>query len=113
MYYRKRVIPPKTQRAIKKDAGHNESDRLKAIALGYEPERDDAPCVIASGSGKTAERIIAIANDNNIPIQEDPILVAALSGVDLGSTIHPEFYAVVAEILAYIYRIRSKPIQGT
>jgi flagellar biosynthesis protein len=80
----------------------------KAVALGYEPNKDDAPRVLASGKGKIAEQIIEIAKKNDIPIQDDPILTAALMEIDINKTIPPELYRVVAEVLSYIYRIQHK-----
>ena len=79
-----------------------------ATALGYDPEKDAAPVVLASGKGETAERIIALAQEYGIPIREDPVLAAALETVDINQTIPVELYSVVAEVLAYVYRIRSK-----
>lgn len=84
---------------------------VQAVALKYEPEKDDAPCLIAKGRGEIAERIIEKAREIGIPIQEDPMLVAALYKMDLYQTIPPELYEVVAEVLAYIYRIRKSLAQ--
>jgi flagellar biosynthesis protein len=86
--------------------------RVTATALGYEPGVDGAPRILAAGKGLIAEQIIALAQANGIPIREDPVLAAALATVDVNEEIPPELYRVVAEILAYIYRIRLK-YQGT
>ena len=82
--------------------------RKQAVALGYDTNNDSAPRVLASGSGKTAEQIIALANAHNVIIREDPILVEALSKVELGAVIPPELYLVIAEILAYVFRIQER-----
>lgn len=84
------------------------SHRTRAVALGYDTARDEAPRLLASGEGLIADRIIALARDNGIPIHEDPALAAALATVDLDATIPPELYAVVAEVLAYIYRVSGR-----
>jgi flagellar biosynthesis protein len=81
--------------------------RPRAVALGYDPEQDSAPRVLAAGQGVLAEQIIALARQNGIPIREDPILAAALASVDVDELIPPELYLVVAEVLAYIYRLRQ------
>lgn len=86
----------------------NDDDKQKAVALGYEPGKDDAPRVLASGKDKIAEQIIAIAKKNGIPIKDDPILTSALMEIDINQTIPPELYRVVAEVLSYIYRIQQK-----
>ncbi len=83
---------------------------LRATALGYDPDLDEAPRVLASGQGKVAEQIIALAQSKGIPIREDPLLASALAEVDINEVIPPELYTVVAEILAYIYRIQNRRI---
>jgi len=82
--------------------------RSAAAALQYESATDNAPKVVASGHGKVAEQIIALAQKNNIPIYDDPALAAALSTVDVGAEIPPEMYLVVAEVLAYVYRVTGR-----
>ena len=81
---------------------------LMATALQYDPENGGAPRVVASGQRKVAEKIIAEAKKNNITIYEDSALTAALSNVNLGEEIPEELYQVVAEVLAYIYRVTDK-----
>ncbi len=66
--------------------------------------------MVASGQRKIAEQILAEARKHNIPIHEDPELTAALASVNLGSEIPPELYPVIAEVLAYIYRVTNKHI---
>jgi len=82
-----------------------------AIALEYNPDEDSAPRVIASGRGEIADKILQIAQANQIPIKEDPVLAQALSLVDLEEEIPPELYAVVAEVLGWVYRLRKKNIE--
>ena len=43
----------------------------KAVALGYNKERDNAPKILASGKGELANNIIQVAKEHNIPIKED------------------------------------------
>jgi flagellar biosynthesis protein len=85
---------------------------ITAAALGYDPVKDAAPRLLASGSGRVAQQIIDIANANGIPLREDPILAAALSQIDVNEEIPQELYSVVAEVFAYIYRIREKRMNG-
>lgn len=80
----------------------------KAVALGYEANKDSAPRVLASGRGYVGEKILALAQQNNIPIHKDPLLADALSSLAVDDLIPPELYQVVAEVLAYVYRIREK-----
>lgn len=80
----------------------------KAVALKYEKSKDRAPRVTAKGARKIAERIIELAREKGIPITEDPDLVGALMKLDLQEQIPEELYKVVAEILAFAYRINKK-----
>jgi flagellar biosynthesis protein len=91
-------------------AGYGEQERPRAIALGYDPEKDDAPRVLASGQGVLAENIIATARSHGIPVREDPVLAVALADVQIDQVIPPELYALVAEVLAYVYRIQKRRI---
>ena len=86
-----------------KNSGKN-SSRPQAVALRYDRSRDQVPVVIGKGSGLLAERIIALAREHDIPIHEDADLVEILSLLDLNAEIPPTTYAVVAEVLAFIYR---------
>ena len=82
----------------------------KAVALKYDKNKDRAPRVTAKGSRKIAERIIGLAEGKGIPISEDPDLVGALMKLDLDDEIPQELYTVVAEILAFAYRLNKKTI---
>jgi flagellar biosynthesis protein len=84
------------------------SRRSRAIALGYDPEKDLAPRILASGQGVIAEQIVNIARANGILIRDDPVLTAALSNVAVGDLVPPELYALVAEVLAYVYRLKDR-----
>ena len=77
--------------------------RKKAVALRY-AEGDRAPKVVAAGAGEIARRILELAQEHNIPIQENSTLAEILSKLDLGYEIPPETYRAVAEILAFLYR---------
>jgi flagellar biosynthesis protein len=84
------------------------TDRLQAVALTYDAHTNPAPIVSGSGQGKIAERIITIAKENGIPIRQDPDLVTLLAQLDIGQIIPPELYMIVAEVLAFIYHLKSK-----
>ena len=84
----------------------------KAVALKYDRTRDHAPRVTAKGARKIAERIIELAREKGIPITEDPDLVAALMKLDIEEQIPEELYKVVAEILAFAYRLNRKVMEG-
>jgi flagellar biosynthesis protein len=91
---------------IRRKAYREQNGPLKATALGYNPDEDIAPRVLAQGQGKIAEQILEIAREKGIPIQEDPLLASALAQLDIDETIPPELYQVVAELLAYVMRVQ-------
>ncbi len=76
----------------------------QAIALSYDPS-DDAPRVIASGTGILAEKIIEKAKEEDIPLHKDDQLAQTLSKLEIGDMIPPELYEVVAEILVFVDRM--------
>ena len=79
-----------------------------AVALQYEKGEMDAPIVVAKGMGLIAERIRNIAVENSIPIIEKPPLARALyKMVEVGQVIHPDLYEAVAEVLAYVYKLKG------
>ena len=78
------------------------------MALKYDTETDAVPKVTAKGEGLVAERIIELARENEVPVKEDPDLVQILSQVDINKEIPPSVYKVVAELLAFVYKLNSK-----
>ena len=80
----------------------------KAVALKYQPDKDNAPKVTAKGSGNVAEKIIEIARKHGIPIKDDPDLVNVLSKLDIKEEIPASVYVVVAELLAFAYSLNKE-----
>ncbi len=80
----------------------------KAVALRYDPAREDAPRVVASGRGIVAENIIAAARACGVPLHADPGLADTLAALDLDRRIPPDLYRAVAEVLAFFYRLNGK-----
>jgi len=79
-----------------------------AIALQYDREVMDAPRLVAKGADYLAQRIREIAAENNVPIMENPLVAREIyHNVEVGQEIPEQFFRVVAEILAYVYRLRG------
>jgi flagellar biosynthetic protein FlhB len=79
-----------------------------AVAIRYEMGRSSAPTVVAKGVDRIALKIRQIAAENRVHITENPELARALyKRVDIGETIPAEYYRAVAEILAYVFRMRN------
>jgi flagellar biosynthetic protein FlhB len=80
-----------------------------AVALSYAPEKMAAPVVLAKGKRLIAQRIRDLAAEHDIPIVENrPLAQALYKAVDVGHEIPGNFYQAVAEILAYVYRLRGE-----
>ena len=79
-----------------------------AVALKYERGTMVAPVVIAKGAGILAEKIKDLARTSHIPIVEDKPLARALyKTVEIGDIIPDKWYKAVAEILAYVYKLKA------
>ena len=67
-----------------------------------------APKIVAKGAGKIAERIREIAGENQVPIVENKPLARTLFKIaEIGDYIPAELYQAVAEVLAYVYRLKG------
>ena len=83
-------------------------ERALAVALQYEKGTRDAPKVVAKGRGLVAEKIIALAEENGVIIEANPVLAQALSGVEIDDTIPVELYEAVAIVIGYVLRTSAK-----
>jgi flagellar biosynthetic protein FlhB len=83
-----------------------------AIALKFESDFQ-APVVVAKGAGFIAEKIRTIARQNDVPVVEQKALARALfKSVEIGQLIPFELYRAVAEVLAYVYRLKGLVHRG-
>lgn len=79
-----------------------------AVAIKYDREGGGAPIVTAKGADFMAQKIKEKAKEHNVEIVENKQLARALyATVDIGREIPPELYQAVAEILAYIYKLKN------
>lgn len=79
-----------------------------AVALKYDESKGGAPRVLAKGTGLIAAKIRELAAENKIPTLEAPPLARALhQHVELGQEIPAELYTAVAEVLAWVFQLRS------
>ncbi|MBI4083683.1 MAG: flagellar biosynthesis protein FlhB [Candidatus Lambdaproteobacteria bacterium] len=82
-----------------------------AVALIYDREAMTAPQVAAKGADFLAQRIRQIAGENDVPIVENaPVARQLYDNVEIGQEIPEEFFRAVAEILAYVYRLKGKTV---
>jgi flagellar biosynthesis protein FlhB len=79
-----------------------------AVALKYDPKNMRAPRVLAKGVDLIAQNIRRIAEENRVPVFESPKLARALyRSVDLNHEIPAGLYLAVAQVLSYVFRIRT------
>jgi flagellar biosynthetic protein FlhB len=79
-----------------------------AVALEYRREKNAAPVVVAKGQDLIAARIREIARENGVPIVENPPLTRAIfKDCEIGDTIPGPLFGAVAEVLAYLIRIKQ------
>ncbi|VBB05632.1 type iii secretion system substrate exporter [Lucifera butyrica] len=81
------------------------NETKQAIALHYNPERQNAPRVVAKGTGLIAENILNIAKQSAVPVYQNKTVAGMLMAVELDREIPAALYQVVAEVLAYVYRL--------
>ena len=81
--------------------------KKKAVALKYDPLRNGAPIVVASGMGYLAERITEAAMESGVPVYEDDSLATLLTQLQLGQEIPLELYQAIVDI--YIYFLGFVP----
>jgi len=78
-----------------------------AVALRYDDKTDAAPIVVAKGTDEVAEKIREVARKHGVPVLSRPPLARALHKlVKEGKPVPAKLYRAVAEVLAYVYRIR-------
>ena len=78
-----------------------------AVALAYERGGTSAPRIVAKGVDEIAARIRAAAEKARVPLVANPPLARALYVVPLDAEVPPEHFRIVAEIIAYVWRIRG------
>lgn len=85
---------------------------VEVAALRYDTQHEHAPRIVAHGRGHTAQRILELATEHDLPIRRDPTLVSILGALDVGAEIPPDLYGVIAEVLAWAYHT-DKAVEST
>lgn len=99
-------LPSKTNKLKRSmDDSPRDPAKLKAVAVKYDVDANKAPKIVAAGRGKIAESIVKLAEDNNVPLYEDPTLADLLSKLEVETEIPPELYTLVAEVLSFVYQL--------
>jgi flagellar biosynthesis protein len=83
--------------------GASDAADMEVAALRYDDGQEHAPRLVARGKGQTAQRILELAEQHDLPVTRDPTLVSILGALDVGAEIPPDLYGVIAEVLAWAY----------
>ena len=84
-----------------------------AVALFYDPRKMSAPTVCAKGQRIIAQQIVRVAKEHRVPIVQNPPLARALfHNVEVGMPIPPNLYTAVAEVLAFVFRLKQDRVYG-
>ncbi len=81
-----------------------------AVALRYDGE--NAPRVTASGRDLTAEQIVKLAGEHDVPLYPNPELASALVRIPLGEEVPEALYRAVAEVIGFAYLVAGKTPGG-
>lgn len=84
-----------------------------AVALKFDINKDNAPLVLAKGADLLALRIVRVAEENDVTVMENKPLARGLyDAVEIGREIPEQFYGPVAEVLAFVYKLKNKKLDG-
>lgn len=79
-----------------------------AVALKYDEQTMSAPQVISKGTDLIALKIRELAKSHDVPVLESPVLARALyAHAELDQAIPAQLYTAVAQVLAYVYRLKA------
>ncbi len=79
----------------------------KAAALEYSGG-EEVPVIVALARGILVEKLLALAEEYNIPVYRDGDLAEALSAMDVGNEVPERLFRAVAEVFAYCYRVNAR-----
>lgn len=84
-----------------------------AVALKFDLDKNNAPLVLAKGADLLALRIVRVAQENEVTVMENKPLARGLyDAVAVGREIPEQFYGPVAEVLAFVYKLKNKKLDG-
>ncbi|PYI50382.1 flagellar biosynthesis protein FlhB [Paenibacillus flagellatus] len=80
-----------------------------AVAIRYDPKQAEAPMVVAKGTDYVALKIRQVAEEHGvIRMENKPLARALYAQVEIGQTIPADLFQAVAEVLAYVYKLKGK-----
>jgi flagellar biosynthetic protein FlhB len=80
-----------------------------SVALKYDPDKNDAPIMVAKGLNEVALRIREVARENDVMIIPNPPLARVLfDTLEIDDAVPPEHYKAVAEIISYVFKLKGR-----
>lgn len=89
-----------------------QQNRSLKLAAALQYDGVNAPRVVAKGEGQWADRIESLARENDVPVEQDQLLSAALGAVPVGEEIPRQLYIAVAEVLSFVFFLKGKVPDG-
>jgi len=83
-------------------------DAKEVIALRYDQQRNNAPQLIAKGSGHIGEKILELAQEHDVPLYQDPELTHLLGQLELGDEIPENLYKAVAQVILFAWELSAE-----
>jgi len=83
---------------MQKELDKERLSSLSVAALKYDKDKNNAPCVVAAGTGYIAQKILQVAIENGVAIYHDDSAATMLAKLELGQEIPPELYQIVVNI---------------
>ena len=87
-----------TNGAMQKELEKEKLSSLSVAALKYDKDKNNAPCVVAAGTGYIAQKILQVAIENGVAIYHDDSAATLLAKLEMGQEIPPELYQIVVNI---------------
>jgi flagellar biosynthesis protein len=84
--------------SVQKELDSERLSSLSVAALKYDKDKNNAPCVVAAGTGYIAQKILQVAIENGVAIYHDDSAATLLAKLELGQEIPPELYQIVVNI---------------
>jgi len=87
---------------------HSSDKTIKAAALKYDQGHNASPELIAKGQGEIAKKILSLANEHQISVFQNKVLVDSLLNLEVHEEIPPRLYQAVAELFTWLMKVENK-----
>ncbi|MBC3797050.1 EscU/YscU/HrcU family type III secretion system export apparatus switch protein [Acetobacterium tundrae] len=92
------MSPSKKKKAVPNKELPEKEKTLRVSALKYDPKKNNAPVIVAAGTGFVAQNILNVAEKSGIPVYHDDSAATLLSKLEMGQEVPPELFQIVVNI---------------